>query len=267
MRLAITGSTGKIGSELYKIFKSKGIFANIPSKENLIDDLIEMNPTVIINCIGSGTDVRQKINDVEIWNSNYYLPSEILNYSCKKGIKFINLGSLLEKEPKFKSSYVLSKRAFTSNISKRFDDGDQAISILIPIVYGLNPEHILIDEIINSFQLKIPVKLESPDAIREFLHIKDLASILIEIMDIDVFKNARYEIGNGTGYKLSEVCDSILGQYFSPSWISTPNHVRTNSFRIVANMDLFPKLSSSNQQSDLIAWLSNMLKNGDNLRQ
>jgi nucleoside-diphosphate-sugar epimerase len=266
LRLAITGVSGKIGSQLNTIFKSQGIFADLPTKENLLGDLIDIKPTVIINCIGSGTDIRQKTNDLKIWNSNYYAASKILDYSCKNGIRFINLGSLLEKEVKFKSSYVYSKRAFTSSISKSFKSGNQTISILIPIIYGLNSEHILIDEILSSFKLKIPIKLESPEAIREFLHVKDLAAILIKIIHSDVLESARFEIGNGTGYKLSEVCKLTLGQYFNPSWIYTPNPVRTNSFRIVANMNLFPKLTTTNLQSDLIEWLSNKLKNGDNSR-
>ena len=87
-RVAITGAGGQIGSLILTHLQIRGFSVFPVGRNNLLSDIIEIKPDLIINCIGRGSDYRRVSTEEEIWNSNYYVPSEILNFAINNKIKF-----------------------------------------------------------------------------------------------------------------------------------------------------------------------------------
>lgn len=258
-RVAITGAGGQIGSFILSHLQIRG-FAVFPiSKVSLLSDITEIKPDLIINCIGRGSDIRRECTEEEIWNSNYYVASEILNFAINNRIRFLNIGSILEKKKEYSSAYIESKRASSALIRAYFDKGHQVTSLLTPIVYGLRIEHVLISDLLRSAITKVPVNLESPNAIREFIHINDLVDLVIKIIELKEFGDSSVEIGNGTGYKLSDLCDSVLSNYVEPTWKYTPVNGRTNDIAITADVNFIETKLKLDQKVELITWLKQLL--------
>lgn len=254
-RISLLGGQGKIGSFLSTHLKGKGFEVTSHDLLSNINELMGFNPSIIINCLGRGSDIRFPFSDYEIWNSNFYLPSEYLEFAANRGISFISLGSLLEKEVDFLSAYIESKRALTSMISSMHALGAKATSILVPIVYGVRIEHVLITDIINAIKLNQPVKLESPNAVREFINIQDLVRIIEKLIHKEFLEVSSFEIGNGIGYELSDLCNQVLKDRVNPTWVSTPSEERTNNFKIVADDFFLSKKLGVTLRSNLIDWL------------
>lgn len=254
-KIFILGGQGKIGSYLATYLKRNGFEVTSTDLISNLNKLNDFNPSIILNCLGRGTDSRLLVSDYEIWNSNFYLPSEYLEFATNRGISFISLGSLLEKERDFSSTYIESKRALTSMITRMHTLGAKATSILVPIVYGLRIEHILIRDIINAIPNNQPVKLESPDAVREFINIQDLARVIEAVIHKEFIEVPSFEIGNGVGYKLSDLCNQVLKDRVSPTWVNSPSNTRTNSFKIVADDLYLSKKLGITLRSNLVKWI------------
>ena len=254
-RISILGRKGKIGSFLSTYFIRNNFEVMSYDLKADFNELIDFNPSILINCLGRGTDVRFPISNYEIWNSNFYLPSEYLEFAASRSIRFISLGSLLEKELDFSSTYIESKRALTSKISRMYSSGANVTSILVPIVYGLSYEHVLIEDLIDAYKISQPVKLESPKATREFINIQDLARIIERVVQREYLEVSTFEVGNGTGYELSDLCNQVLADRVSPTWVSSLSKERTNIFRIVADNQFLNENLKVSLDVNLIKWI------------
>ena len=140
-------------------------------------------------------------------------------------------------------------------ITSMYTLGAKATSILVPIVYGLRIEHVLITDIINAIKFNQPVKLESPYAVREFINIQDLVRIIEGLIHKEFLEVSSFEIGNGIGYELSDLCNKALKDRVNPTWVSTPSKERTNNFKIVADDLFLSKKLGVTLRSNLVDWL------------
>jgi len=262
-RVAITGAGGQIGSFILTHLQIRGFSVFPVGRNNLLSNIIEIKPDLIINCIGRGSDYRRVSTEEEIWNSNYYVPSEILNFAINNKIKFLNIGSILEKKKEYSSAYIESKRALSTLIRIYCEDSYQVASLLTPIVYGLHVEHVLISDIIRSAITKVAVNLESPNAIREFIYINDLIDLVIKIIELEEFNNSSIEIGNGIGYKLSDLCDSALLNFVEPTWKYTPIKGRTNDIVITADINFIKTKLGFNPKVDILDWFKQLLNKNE----
>ena len=255
LTIAITGSTGLIGSKLVNILSEQGFTVSQPRKERLLEDLKEFNPAYIINCIGAGMDIRKGHSDEEIWKANFETPLELLKLAEKLGSKIISIGSILEKVNSFSSPYIDSKRKFTEEITHSHSQNFKAVSILTPIVFGLEQEHVFVTEIINAGISKVPMNLESPNAIREFIHVSDLARVIMKLLNSDTFPFSHFEVGTGLGYRLSDLCESVLQGFMMPTWVFSPRKDRTNEYTVIANVDYSIKELGIPISYELAEWL------------
>lgn len=235
--VAILGSSGLIGSKLVTILETQGFVIIRPTRNSIHEEILRERPMYIINCIGAGIDIRKNQTNEEIWTANFEVPKEILKLSESLGAKFINIGSILEKVEHFNSPYIESKRKFTQEITSSYERHSAATSILTPITFGLDLEHSFIAEVLNAGKAGRPVQLESPKAVREFIHVSDLAKIILKLLSLDSFPVSAFEIGTGYGYCLSELCDSALQGLVEPAWIFAPRENRTNQFAVIADVD------------------------------
>jgi nucleoside-diphosphate-sugar epimerase len=235
--IAILGSSGLIGSQLANSLETQGFTVTRPSRNSMHEELMRERPRYIINCIGAGMDIRRNQTKEQVWAANYEVPMEILKLAESLEARFVNIGSLLEKIEHLSTPYIQSKRKFSREIVTSYERRSGAVSILTPITYGLDVEHAFIAEVLNAGKTCTPVQLESPKAVREFIHVSDLARIILKLVSLDSFTVPVFEIGTGTGYCLSELCDSTLKGRVEPAWLFTPRAGKTNEFAVVADVD------------------------------
>ena len=253
--IAITGSSGQVGSKLVEILRHEGFMVTLPKKATLLRDVMEANPTHIVNCIGAGMDRRKNQTDQEIWSANFEIPLELLRLARRLNSKFINIGSILEKVETWTSCYIESKRALTREIAFSKPLHHDAVSILTPIVFGLGIEHVLLSDILNAAASKRPITLESPNAIRDFIHVNDLGGVIVKLLGEHAFPSSSFEIGSGTGYKLSELCESVLQGLLIQTWESSPRNSRSSEYSVVADVNYSTDELEFQIDYDLVTWL------------
>lgn len=253
--VAILGSSGLIGSKLANILEIQGITVIRTTRYLLQEELLREKPLYIINCIGAGMDIRKNQTNEQIWAANYEVPMEILKLAEHLEAKFINIGSILEKIGDLNTPYIESKRKFTGEIVSSYERHSGAISILTPITFGLDFEHAFITEVLNAGKTGTPVRLESPKAVREFIHVSDLARIILKLLSLESFSVSVFEIGTGTGYCLSELCDSALIGLVEPAWLFAPRANKTNEFAVVADVNFVTNELGIQLSHNLPKWL------------
>lgn len=253
--IAILGSSGLIGLKLANILETEGFTVIRTTRNSMHVDLVKERPTYIINCIGAGMDVRRNQTNEQIWAANYEVPMEILKLAERLDTKFINIGSILEKIEHLSTPYIESKRKFTKEIMTSHELHSGAISILTPIAFGLDLEHAFIAAVLNAGKTGTPVQLESPKAVREFIHVSDLASIVLKLLSLDSFTVSAFEAGTGTGYCLSELCESALKGLVEPTWVFSPRPNKTNEFAVVSDVNFVTNDLGIQLFYDLPKWL------------
>lgn len=258
--VAILGSSGLIGSKLANILETQGFTVIRTTRISITEELIREKPLCIINCIGAGMDIRKNQTNEQIWAANYEVPVEILKLAERLEAKFINIGSILEKIEHLNTPYIESKRKLTREMVASFERHSGAISILTPITFGLDLEHAFIAEVLNAGRTGTPVQLESPMAVREFIHVADLATIVLKLLSLDSFALPIFETGTGIGYSLSELCDSVLNGLVEPPWIFSPRPNKTNEFAVVADVDFVTNELGIQLFYNLPKWLQFQLR-------
>jgi hypothetical protein len=94
------------------------------------------------------------------------------------------------------------------------------------------------------------------------LKVKDKDVVIgktIKIIELKEFSNSSIEIGNGTGYKLSDLCDSVLLNFVEPTWNYTPANGRTNDIAITADVNFIETKLKFDPKIELITWLKQLL--------
>ena len=259
IRIAILGSTGLVGSCLVAALRQQNYDVIPLNRENLFHILSASNPTHVINCMGAGMDVRRDQTREEIWQANFEIPNQILSSTVERGIQFISIGSILEKVNGFSSTYIDSKRNLSASIEISNISTKNAISVLAPIIFGLEIDHVLLSEIITAGKSRRSANLESPDAVREFVHIQDLIHVVIKLISYKEFDVDLFEIGTGVGYRLSSLCEHALSEIVSPAWVFSPRQERTNEYNIVADIDYAVKMQGFKIRFELLDWLAEQI--------
>ncbi len=262
-RIAVVGSNGLVGSILVRSLRQVNYDVIPLTREHLFQNLTSEMPTHVINCIGAGMDVRRNQSKEEIWKANFEVPNQILSFAISQGIKFISIGSILEQVSEFSSTYIDSKRNLSTSIEIFNNSSKNAISVLAPIIFGLEIDHVLLSEIITAGQLRRSVILESPDAVREFIHIQDLIHVVKSLISQESFEVPSFEVGTGVGYKLSALCEQALLGIVSPAWVYSPRQERTNKYNIVANVDYAAEVLNFKISNELHDWLSEQIQKNE----
>ena len=259
IRIVITGSTGLIGSHVKEFLESEDFEVYCPARNEIFDVVKKIKPSHIINCIGAGMDHRKNQSEDSIWLANYTIPKQIVELACALDSRFISIGSLLEKIEGFNSPYILSKRAFSEFLLSSTGLKLDFALLLTPIVFGVKPEHALLSEILQSSQSRKPVKLESPSAIRDFVHVSDLSLAIRQIIKKVNMDHRVFEVGSGKGYVLSSLCEISLKGIANPAWEHV-NNTRTNTFEVVADLTNIQSTLNFKVECELEEWIKLEIK-------
>lgn len=255
IRIVIAGSTGIIGAKIKQFLERQDYEVHSPTRHELVTEIRRIKPEYVLNCIGAGMDHRKNQSKNEIWTANYEVPIRLVRLSQELDCKFITIGTLLEKVEGFNSPYIDSKRAFSEFLLTSSEIRLDFAVLQAPIVFGIKPEHALLSEILESSQKHKSVQLESPYAIRDFIHILDLSRVIEHLIGDKNAGGRVFEVGSGKGYLLSGLCENALRDRVNPPWNFLQNK-RTNAFEVIADLTTLESEFNFKVECELEAWLA-----------
>ncbi|MDF2158194.1 NAD(P)-dependent oxidoreductase [Algoriphagus sp. CAU 1675] len=248
MKVAITGSSGYLGSFLVPFLMSNNIDVFEISR-NKGYNLLDLNSTksidkfdVLIH-LASRTYVPDSFkNPNEFYEFNLLGTINALELARKYSAKVINVSSYLYGEPQYlpvdenhnlnphnpyaNSKYISEKlcKAYSS------DFGIKVVNLRLFNLFGPNqPTNFLIPTIISQLKSK-SITLKDPRPKRDFLYISDFLNLIYKVL-LSSFKNNQFEIlnvGSGISYSVSQIVDTILKCYNVDCEIKYLNEYRDN---------------------------------------
>ncbi|MBU1007688.1 SDR family NAD(P)-dependent oxidoreductase [Candidatus Dependentiae bacterium] len=243
----ITGGNGFIGANLVRVLLEKNkkvlvltepepdlwrlesvrdqigiIECNITDQQKVTQIVCAIKPDVIFHLAALGVkpanDGIKKLFDVNFFGTvNLLEACKNVGFDC-----FIATGTASEygnKQELLKESlmlepqddYSISKAATTLYCQKEAKLHKLPIYIARPFcAYGnFEPSHRLIPTIINGYLKNKPISLSSPNNIRDFIYVKDIASGYLAIAEKRPHQETIFNIGTGTQHTTQQVVETF----------------------------------------------------------
>ena len=184
MEYFILGSTGRLGSEIYRTYFSRGIISiprkvyrtwtdphNVNAIKEYFKKLINKNNAVLF--IASGLLDPSK-TQLELNRVNYLLPKNIIEATQGLNIRIITFGTIMEKY-RVTNSYIDSKKKFLDYIDKLNYPAKRLTHIRLHTLYGIGKpsEFMFLGGIYHALKNNLPFPMTSGEQLREYHHILD----------------------------------------------------------------------------------------------
>jgi nucleoside-diphosphate-sugar epimerase len=223
-KILITGVNGFVGRNLreylskrYNVIGLGHKELDISNKKEVSRNLKSHKPDIVINCAVYGGYHYQK-DKKTIYAVNWYGPKNLVD-GCKSAQipLFIQTGSSSEygfknkpmredMHPNPNSSYADAKVMATKYCTKI--KGVKTVVLRVFSVYGYyEPDHRLIPQLIIHSLNKTPVKMSSPNNVRDFIFIEDVCKAYDSVIrnSSKIRTSAIFNVGSGKEYKLKDV--------------------------------------------------------------
>ena len=250
--ILITGSTGLIGKNLvnsliqadhfniaittrdasktFELFDNK--VKHIPTDNSLFKKSIEdFSPELVIHLAGFSTSNDKPDSIKELIDSNLNFFSLLLDSLKQTKVKyFINTGSFSEykrNNRQLDPAYFYSATKTASRSILRYYQSIvnfRALTVTPYTVYGKYEKSKKIVELIyNSLYSSDPVEMTAGNQISDFIHINDVVSFYMELIDkVDLLEdNNEYFLGTGKGTSLKDVAsifEELSGKKPNIAW-------------------------------------------------
>jgi nucleoside-diphosphate-sugar epimerase len=216
--IVLLGENGVIGSALYRELKEKNvrIFSKsiveswiATGKSDLNSAFSNLSPgSVIINCVGL-VDPLRSLDDHHL--INYEFPKN-LRIACDLfSLKLVTFGSILEdnEEKAHEDRYLNSKNKFSQFILGA-NPLTKHLHLQLHTIYGgvRNHPNMFIEQIRRSILLQKEFCMSSGEQIREFHHVADEATAIIELISQDL--SGIYQVNAGNQMQIKELANRIF---------------------------------------------------------
>ena len=234
MSILITGSTGFIGKALLErlldLGESVAIIVRDKHKRKthtnltIIDinndsfelELIKFNPQIVFHLAGCSTYAANKVDKLNLWDSNFLYGTKLLDVFSKLSIKtFVNFNTSLAYNgldilPT--NYYALTKSSFYDVLKYYARISTFSVyNLILYNVYGPQDKNKrVLNYILDSFKSENVIKLTPGNQVLDFIYIDDvidLCIILIRKKPIQSFEDIH--VGTGKGMTLREVVNLI----------------------------------------------------------
>lgn len=225
--IAVTGSSGFIGSVLTKTLKDKGYNISEISRQKGVyitewDNIKDYsNVDVIVHLAGKLFVPDSFENPRDFYQVNFISTLNALELARKNGAKFIFLSSYIYGPPKeipvFEehslnphNPYAQTKLICEKACEGYCRDFDMNVTIFRPFnIYGPGQsKNFLIPTIIdNASQGNITLKDPRPK--RDYIHVKDVAGAILKEIESDKQGFTTYNLGTGKSYSVEEVVSLV----------------------------------------------------------
>jgi len=244
MRIAVTGSSGFIGSHLTPLLKTNGYDVVEISRQkgiNLEDwnQVQSIKPCDIIIHLAAKTFVPDSFNNpYEFYESNIKLTLNVAELANRWKARLIHLSSYLYGPPQYlpvDENHTLNPHnpyAQTKLISENIitgyarDFNVKGIMFRVFNIYGPNQDSSFLIPTILKQVKEGKVVLKDPRPKRDFIHVYDVASAIVKSVLTNFENMDIVNLGSGKSYSVTEIVE-----YFQ-NYSKTPFEVEyTNEFR------------------------------------
>lgn len=200
MKIAIIGSSGFIGKNLYSYLKKNSndevlcfpSYLKHQSKwiKKITDSIKKDKPEIVINCSANQSLETSNKNFKDLLNSNLYANIEFIS-QCLRNKEFksyISFGTKWEldntKHKKILNFYAASKKANDIFFEFFSNKKTSLISLKIFDTYGPNDKRKkLLNDLLSSYKRNLILKITSGYQYLDYVHIDELCSLLLKIIN------------------------------------------------------------------------------------
>jgi nucleoside-diphosphate-sugar epimerase len=234
MRICITGSTGFIGSNLAKYYVAHDVYL-YKRGQNLIKSLELFKPDIIVNC------AAEIYNPTKMWESNYDLVRQCLEYTRNNDCKMIQIGSSSEYGRCIEATTEMSQlnpideysrsKAKASELCLFYAKEFKAKTYIVRPYSPYGPgekQHRLFPSLWKSFMLNKEMQLTM--GTHDFCYIDDFVEGVNCVVENDVAIGEIFNISSGKEYSNVEVLNIFkkvtgkLGNVKLVNKMPTPQH-------------------------------------------
>lgn len=246
MNILITGATGFVGRNLVtylskntkhkiivivrdlevskSLFPSENVYHILNTK---LDDIKQYSPQCVFHLAAKLSSQNDENTLDELLSSNIIFGTKLLHVlkECDSLKLFINIGTFAEYRfgPNGVNNaylYSATKTAFKELLRYYSDISEYKYLHIVPytIYGGRDSSKKIIDYIKDSLELKEPVKMTKGEQVLDFIHINDVISFFIFIIDnIDRFLSLSngeiVHLGSGQGTSIKDLAKMIENKY------------------------------------------------------
>ncbi len=264
MRVAVTGSSGFIGTHLVPLLKGKGHIVVEISRRNGINledwhQIKDIQECDVIVHLAAKTFVPDSfIQPYEFYNANIKLTLNAVELARLWKAKIIHISSYLYGPPQYlpvdeihpihpHNPYAQTKM-IAENIVQGYARDFNLMGLMFRVfnIYGPNQDFsFLIPTILNQVKAG-RVILKDPRPKRDFIHVYDVASAIVKATEIDFNEMEIVNLGSGKSYSVKEIVD--IFQKSSP----IPFEVEyTNEYR---HGEVLDSVSDNTKLAKLLHW-------------
>ncbi len=253
-KILITGATGFVGSNLVNallkektdtftlgiisrdVKKTKEAFGDrvrhiLYEDENFKSNIIDFSPDIVVHLASYSTSRDDRDSIEKLIDSNILFLSLLLDALKETEIKlFLNTGSFAEyyyNDGELNPAYYYAATKTASraivNYYKNIT-GMKCCTIIPYTIYGgINKNKKIIDLLFDSLAVEKPIAMTKGEQVSDFVHINDVLSFYIHILNNTHLLNdmSDYHLGSGQGITLREIAkiiEKISGKKTNIKW-------------------------------------------------
>ncbi len=227
-RVAVAGAGGYIGGFARTHFEALDFSVTVVDTRTPVD-IDELRAcSVLINCVGSGTNSDAPPTVEELEAANVAGAETAAALAELAGCRLIHLGSATERlsQDDDLSSYAGTKRRGSELVSARMREGVIAGWILqLHLTYGRTHSGLPARIAAEHFKGQ-PFSLRAPDTVRDLVHIDDVLRALHLAAIAPTCSPVPLEIGTGIGIRLRDLAQDVgVFTGIQPGWVQAPGGV------------------------------------------
>jgi nucleoside-diphosphate-sugar epimerase len=291
-KILVTGSTGFVGQHLVKKLidlnysvleitrnkkKSNQLFNKCTTKLSLDDEnfsckVLEFNPRIVIH-LASYLTSSDELNEIEkLINSNIIFLTKLLNVVSKLNLNlFVNTGTFAEfKDGKdiYKPAYLYAATKTATRYILDYYSNTYCFNHCTVVPYtiygGIDSSKKIIDLIIESMNVDNKLDLSPGDQILDFIHVEDVVSFYIHLIEnfSKIPNQSNFNLGTGKGHSLKQIAsllEIISNKKTNINW-GGKDYRKSDIMYAVANLEHINKIFDWKPKISLEEGLSKMIK-------
>lgn len=226
----------------------------------------EIDPDVVVNAVGAGVTPNTGTIE-EMRTANLDLVANLVaraTDASQRNFRLIHLASSRDKAAAHRlDDYIATKESATNLVLGALAGGLSGCCLEIFNAYGpRQPSGRLVELVIRSALGSVPLKLHTPNQIRDFIHVADVARAVLLAAKSSKSPMTAVEIGTGVGTSVKDLALMAYSMAGADEALVTSISESSDSVSEVANTHAASDLFDWRFDIDLRAGLGQLIRGG-----